>query len=180
MPVYSEGTVDPLLLGRCLISFEAATWIVNQTRELNVEDPIGICPVPPREPGFGSFSEVGKAELAIVDEGLGDPAELDAAWAFLRFLVGDVEAQRSVGTRLSCLAVNREAFQEQQADPAWLPFVRALATGRIRCDHPTQHSLMKILYKYYYAAVLDGMPCDAAAKSVEDGCRLHLEIAASA
>ena len=141
-------------------------------KEYKTKDPIAVCPVPPEVAGGTAFSSVGKGEVAIVGDPSRDERSLEAAWEFARFLVCDPEAQRVLTRTWYCLATNRVVYGEQQADPIWAPFIRAYATGRRRCDHPAQHSLMRIVYKYFYAAVANGMSCDEAAEKIQEGCRL--------
>jgi hypothetical protein len=96
----------------------------------------------------------------------------------MRFLSANPDAQRLIVKHFSSLAVNREVHAEQQADARYQPFTQALATGCTRCDHPVQHYIMRVIYKYFYASVLEGQsPAEAAAK-VEEVCRLHLELTA--
>lgn len=174
---YPISEPEPLLFGRSLLSTQVSCWILQQKERFKTEDPIGIVPLPPVEPGGASFSQIGKSELAIVQDGQAQEKELEAVWCFLRFLLEEPQTQQLLLEKFPCLVINREVSATQQKDPRWLPFFRALATGRVRNDHPRQHQVMKVLYKFFYAAVLDGMPAAQAAAKIEDGCGLLLEIA---
>jgi ABC-type glycerol-3-phosphate transport system substrate-binding protein len=178
MPLYPSEEPDPILFSRSLISLFVSTWIGPQMREHGTDDPIGLCPIPTPGGSGASFAHVNKAELALVRDLESSAKEKAAAWDFLRFLVQDPGAQRLIVEHFSSLAVNREVYAEQQADARFLPFIQALATGRTRCDHPVEHHLMRVLYKYFYAAVFDGQPCAEAAAKAEEICRLHLELTA--
>jgi DNA-binding transcriptional regulator YhcF (GntR family) len=178
MPLYPTEKPDPILFSRSLLSLFVTTGIMPQMREFRTEDPLALCPIPAPEGTGASFAHVGKAELALVRELTSTDKEKAAAWDFMRFLVRDPGAQRLIVEHFSCLAVNREVHAEQQADARFVPFIQALATGRTRCDHPVQHYLMRVLYKYFYAAVFDGQPCAEAAAKADEICRLHLELTA--
>jgi len=176
MQDWERAKPDPILSGRSLLSLSASTWLINQTKEHKTGDTIGVCSIPSVAANGTSFSSVGKGELAIVGDPDSDPSEAEVAWQFVRFLTCEPTAQRILARTWHGLATNRVVYQEQQADPQWAPYIQAFATGRRRCDHPAQHSLMKIVYAYYYAAVAGGMSCSEAAEKIQEGCRLQLEI----
>lgn len=176
MQEYPQEGKDPLLLGRAFVSLIASTWILPQMNELQIGQNIGLCPIPPVICGQTSFSHVGKGEIAIVHDGKETENDAESAWKFIRFILTDYHAQEALQKFFPCLSTNRGTYSKQQADPAMLPFVRAVSTGRIRNDHPAQHYLMRILYKYYYAAVMGEMDCKAASNAITQNCRLFLEL----
>lgn len=167
---------DPILFGASLLTISASTWILGQQRIFKTRDPLCLCPIPPVKAGQPSFAQVGKGTLAIVNEGKQEERALLAAWEFIRYLTTDAECQRLLVAQTQALSVNREVYAEQQTQEEFQPFVQAMTNGRMRCDHPAQHQIMRILYKYYYAAVLDGMPCEEAIARIDEGINLHLEI----
>lgn len=146
--------MSPLITGRTLFEYKAGTWVLHQCKGLPTENKLGICLTPPVNEGMPSFNNVSKWDISIMTCGGDDPKDIETAWEFVRDCCCSEEAQKELLDSFACLSVNREIYGNQQADPLWLPFCQALATGRTRCDHPMQHLMGRhILSKFYSAAL---------------------------
>ena len=111
----------------------------------------------------------------VRDEGM-SKGETQAAWEFMQFLVTDEETQRLLTKRFSALAVHRNVYEEQQGDPCLYPFFQAMSTGRLRCDHPMQESIKKLLHKKYEEVVFGNLPASQAASQFVNDANLILKL----
>lgn len=178
MPLYPAGNLDPVLLGNALLSPWGSTWAINQQRDLANGERVGVRRIPPVRAGQRSCSEIGGLEVALVRNLECGDAELDAAWRLIRFMVGDMPAQRLLVDTFSCLSPLRALHDEQRADPRFQPFVALLEGGVRRSDHPLQHPLLRIVHAYFHRCVLGDLPVARAAERIAEGCALQIEIGA--
>jgi DNA-binding transcriptional regulator YhcF (GntR family) len=176
MPLIPAGGLDPVLLGNALFSPWGSTWAIGQQRDLGNDERVAVLPIPPQHAGQTSCSEIGGLEVAVVRHLACSAAELDAAWRLVRYLVGDLDAQRTLVDAFSCLSVLRELHGEQAADVRYRPFAALLAGGIRRSDHPMQHQLLRIVHAYFLRCVLGSLPAARAAERIAEACQLQLEI----
>lgn len=176
MPYYTADRPDPVLFGNALASPWASTWVIGQRAALAPDEDLAVLPIPPPQRGQRACSIIGCAEVAMIRQiGIG-PREVAAAWRLIRYMVGDLAAQRLLTGTFTALAMHRGLHAEQRADPRYQPWAAALDHGIMRSDHPLQHPLLRIVHKYFNQCVLgDLSPARAAARIVE-GCALQLEI----
>jgi ABC-type glycerol-3-phosphate transport system substrate-binding protein len=177
MPVYTNERPDPILFGNALLSPWANTWINPQQERYHTAEPLMIRALPRPRDNAPCCAQIGGDQVAIVRNISAGSRELGAAWECARYLVADPEPQRLLVSQFGGISPQREVFAEQQRDERYRPFIEALSTGVLRSDHPLQHPIMRILYKYFYAAVLGDMPCEQAAAKISEACALQIEIA---
>lgn len=165
MPQYTSSRPNPIFFGISLLAPSVSSWLIGQKRHFNCREDLVVHPIPPPEEGMPSHAMIGRSEVAIIKNEKPNPTEEEAAWRVVRFLTSDRSAQSTLISHFSCLSVNRQVFEEQSLDPEYSPFVKAITHSVHRSDHPLQHQVMRILYRYFYPSVLgDLLPHEAARK----------------
>lgn len=173
---YTADRPEPVLFGNALACLTANTWIIGQRQALAPDEDLALLPIPPPRRGGQACSLVGMTEVAMVRQLDANPRDVEAAWRLIRFMVGDLAAQRLLTSTFTALSIHRGLHAEQRADPRYRPFVDALDHGVVRSDHPLQHQLLRIVHKYFNECVLGGMEPARAAARIADACALQLEI----
>lgn len=176
MPLYTANRPNPIFFGISFLAPWVSSWIIGQKRHFNCHEDIAIHPIPPPEDGQMSHAMIGRSEVAIIKNEKPNPVEEEAAWRVVRFLTSDQSAQSVLTTHFSCLSVHRKVFEKQSLDPEYAPFARALTRGVTRNDHPLQHQIMRILYRYFYPSVLGELPAKEAARKIRLAAEAQLDL----
>ncbi|MBN2712394.1 MAG: extracellular solute-binding protein [Planctomycetes bacterium] len=173
---YGTGKVSALVQGKSLFSCMVEPWIFRQAEGFGLRDDMAVCPVPPRERGQPSFAQINMWGCAMVRDENATDDEHEEAWKFMRFMTGDVEAQKIVCAALPGFSVMDELYLDQQKRPEWYPFVVAVAMGRVLGDFPIQHTINAVMIKYFQAVLFDGMDHAEAAQETSKICSTLAEI----
>lgn len=176
MPLYTASRPNPVLFGIALMAPWVSSWVVSQRQRFNSQEDLAIHPIPPPEPGRPFQALVARSEVALVRNEKPNATEEEAAWRIMRFLVGDQGAQTLLTQHFSCLSVHRQVAANQSKDPALQPFFRALEHGVTRNDHPAQHAIMRVLYRYFYPCVLGDLPVKEAARRIRSAAEAQLDL----
>ncbi|OGV58540.1 MAG: hypothetical protein A2X45_01425 [Lentisphaerae bacterium GWF2_50_93] len=170
---YSD--VSPLFNGNILFAFRAGSWIMQQKRNFP-EFPLRLSPIPPSKADTSPFSITSAVGMGIVNEtGKSSDATI-TGWDFIRHLTCGRDSQRRLVENYFGIAINREVFTWQQAQRQYAPFMQSISTGTMRCDHPIQHGIMKIMRIYFDKALKGEISIDEAVSRINETGEIQAEI----
>ncbi len=170
---YSE--VSPLFRGNMLFLFKAGSWIIQQKRKFP-DFPLRISPIPPPRKGANPFTLTSSVGMGILHEAGKISESSVTGWDFIRRLTCDADSQRRLVMNYFGIAINREVFFEQQKQKEYLPFIQSLTTSTMRCDHPVQHGILKIMRIYFDKALKGEITIDEAVSRIRETGDIQMEI----
>lgn len=177
MPVYTARRPNPILFGNSFVAPWISSWIIGQRDRFRSQEDLVIHPIPAPGPGQQGHAMIGRSEVAMIRNEQAEARDVDAAWRLVRYLTAHEEAQALLIRHFTCLSVHRDVQAGQQRIADYQPFVQALQRGVHRNDHPLQHPVMRILYRYFYQCVLGDLPARDAARRIREATLVQLELA---
>ncbi|OGV37724.1 MAG: hypothetical protein A2X48_10055 [Lentisphaerae bacterium GWF2_49_21] len=170
-----HSDVSPLFNGNILFAFRAGSWILQQKR--NFPDfRLKLCPIPPSDENTSPFSLTSSVGMGIVSETGKTNGATITGWDFIRHLTCNSGSQRRLVEDYFGIAINKEVFAEQQKQKQYAPFMQSISTGTMRCDHPVQHGIMKIMRIYFDKALKGEITIDEAVSRIKEIGEIQTEI----
>ncbi|GEM_PF-1978938 len=170
-----NSEVCPFFKGNTLFVFKAGSWIIQQKRSFP-DFPMEVCPIPSPMGVSGKFSLVSSVGVGIVNESAKVSNASNTAWDFIRHLTCGADSQRRLVSNYFGISINREVFSEQKTQKEYIPFIQALGTGTMRCDHPVQHGILKIMRIYFDKALKGEITIDEAVSRIKEIGGIQVEI----
>jgi len=164
---------DPLTRNRALFSCEVGPWIQCH-RGTRLGDALVTRPIPAAMPGGISCPRIGKYCVAMVPGGDADGVAL--AWAFIKHLLCDADAQRRLLTTNHIIAANKTVRDEQAARPEWKIFIDAFHAGKALSSHPVMFGLTALLKESFTDCVTGRIEPEEAAAKVQEFGNLLIKI----
>jgi len=164
---------DPLTRNRALFSCEVGPWVMHH-QGTRLGDDLVTQPIPPAAPGGIFCPHIGKYCAGIVPGGDADGVAL--AWAFIKHLLCDADAQRRLLTTNHIIAANKTVRDEQAARPEWKIFIDAFHAGKALSSHPVMFGLTALLKESFTDCVTGRIEPEEAAAKVQEFGNLLIKI----
>lgn len=171
-----RGEPCPMLFGRELMTLEEGPYLIGQTRRFNTKHNIRMVPIPVPEAGMPNLSQFTTLKIGFARDYRMKSHDYEMAWEFISFLISETDIQRTLAFNSSFIPVHYEISELMLAEKEWRPFFNALEKGKLRTDHPVQHSVMKIVKKYFYDCIEGLITPRQAVEMITEACRLQIEI----